>query len=52
MTYQEILVEFDTVRLQDMEAPAEAILMKRIMNLEWAIQTILEKLRDAEPITK
>ena len=45
MTYQELLVEFSKRRAND-----DPVLASKtaIADLQWAIQAILEKLRDAE----
>lgn len=51
MTYQDILVEFNEIRDSDSSFEDPRV-QKRIMNLEWAMQSILEKLRDAEQVTK
>ena len=44
MTYQELLVEFSKRRSDDPVLASKTA----IADLQWAIQAILEKLRDAE----
>jgi hypothetical protein len=53
MTYQDILVEFNKLRDADMTLDSPITdLINRTHNLEWAIQSILEKLRDQENVSK
>jgi hypothetical protein len=47
MTYQELLEEFDRRRATSPDSPLDR-LKKRFDDNDWAIQSILEKLRDGD----
>jgi len=47
MTFQELLVEFNNRRISGVDHPKMET-QNRLMNIEWALQVLIEKLRDTQ----